>query len=176
MLHARLYTICFVFCYTSWHFYAFSRTNLLTRCHSASSLFFAVFVFQKSYTGNILGIGRNKSQSSYFSRSVTESKDETEGSQEAAMPPHGAGHPQAMPGAGVGPWSTSWRRPSPYIFPLKRKSKSTRSISMKHTASHRRGRREIRRVQKLFPAPCRKGESPPEAFFIAMPTSRVICE
>jgi hypothetical protein len=45
MLHACLYTICFVFCYTSWHFYAFSGTNLLTRCHSVSSLFSAVFVF-----------------------------------------------------------------------------------------------------------------------------------
>jgi hypothetical protein len=64
MLHACFYTICFIFCYTSWHFYAFSGTNLLTRCHSASSLFSAVFVFQKSYTGNILGIGRNKSQTS----------------------------------------------------------------------------------------------------------------
>jgi hypothetical protein len=84
MLHACLYTICFVFCYTSWRFYSFSRTNLLTRCHSASSLFSAIFVFQKSYTGNILRIGRNKSQSSYFSRSMTESKDETEGSQEVA--------------------------------------------------------------------------------------------
>jgi hypothetical protein len=41
-------------------FYAISGTNLLTRCHSASSLFSAVFVFQKCYTGNILGIGRNK--------------------------------------------------------------------------------------------------------------------
>jgi hypothetical protein len=47
-------------------FYAFSRTNLLTRRHSASSLFSSVFVFQKSYTGNILGIRQNKSQSSYF--------------------------------------------------------------------------------------------------------------
>jgi hypothetical protein len=45
--HACLYTICFVFCYTSWHFYAFSGTNLLTGRHSASSLFSAVFVFQK---------------------------------------------------------------------------------------------------------------------------------
>jgi hypothetical protein len=34
-------------------FYAFSGTNLLTRCHSVSSLFSAIFVFQKSYTGNI---------------------------------------------------------------------------------------------------------------------------
>jgi hypothetical protein len=47
-------------------FYVFFGTNLLTRCHSASSLFFVVFMFQKSYTGNILGIGRNKSWSSYF--------------------------------------------------------------------------------------------------------------
>jgi hypothetical protein len=116
-----------MFCYTSWHFYAFSRTNLLTRCNSTSYLFSAVFVFQKSYTGNILGIGRNKSRSSYFSRSVMESKAETEGSQEAATPPHGAGHPQTTPGPGVGPWSTSWRRPSAYIFPLMGKPK-TRSI------------------------------------------------
>jgi hypothetical protein len=47
MLHPCLYTICFVFCYTSWRFYAFSGTNLLTRCHGASSLFSAIFVFQK---------------------------------------------------------------------------------------------------------------------------------
>jgi hypothetical protein len=66
MLYACLCTICFVFCYTLWRFYAFSGTNLLTRCHSASSLFAAVFVFQKSYIWNILKIGRNKSQSFYF--------------------------------------------------------------------------------------------------------------
>jgi hypothetical protein len=45
MLHACSYTICFVFCYTSWCFYAFSRNNLLTRCHSVSFLFSAIFVF-----------------------------------------------------------------------------------------------------------------------------------
>jgi hypothetical protein len=68
MLHACLYTIFFVFFYTSWRFYAFSKTNLLTRCHSASSMFYAIFVIQKSYTGNILRIGRNKSRTSYFSK------------------------------------------------------------------------------------------------------------
>jgi hypothetical protein len=86
MLHACLYTICFVFCYTSWRFYAFSETNLLMRCHSVSSLFSAVFVFQKSYTGNILRIGRNKSRTSYFSQSETKSEDETEGGQSLATP------------------------------------------------------------------------------------------
>jgi hypothetical protein len=66
MLHAYSYTIFLVFCYTLWHFYAFFGTNLLTRCHSVSSLFSVVFVFQKSYTGNILGIGRNKNRTSRY--------------------------------------------------------------------------------------------------------------
>jgi hypothetical protein len=47
MLHACSYTICFEFCYTSWHFYAFSRINLLIRCHSASSLFLLFLCFKK---------------------------------------------------------------------------------------------------------------------------------
>jgi hypothetical protein len=53
-------------------FYAFSGTNLLTSCHSASFLFSAVFLFQKWYTGNILRIGRNKFLNSYFSRKLPE--------------------------------------------------------------------------------------------------------
>jgi hypothetical protein len=84
MLHAYFYTICLVFRYTSWHFYAISGTNLLTRCHSASSLFSAIFVFQKSYTGNILGIGRNKFLKSYFSWKLPEIlRGEGEGPQAA---------------------------------------------------------------------------------------------
>jgi hypothetical protein len=67
-------------------FYAFSGTNLLTRRHSASFLFSAVFVFQKSYTGNILGIRRNKGRTSYFSQSIAKSKDETEEGQGPATP------------------------------------------------------------------------------------------
>jgi hypothetical protein len=47
MLHACFYTICLVFRNTSWRFYVISGTNLLTRCHSASSLFFAVLCFRK---------------------------------------------------------------------------------------------------------------------------------
>jgi hypothetical protein len=86
MLHACFTPIALCFVYTLWHFYAFSETNLLTRCHSASSLFSTVFVFQKSYIGNILGIGRNEARSSYFPRHETESKGETEGGQEAGTP------------------------------------------------------------------------------------------
>jgi hypothetical protein len=78
-----------VFCYKRYRFYAFSETNLLTRRHSSSSLFSAIFVFQKSYTGNILRIGRNKSRTSYFSRHETKSEDETEGAR-------GRPHPRAV--------------------------------------------------------------------------------
>jgi hypothetical protein len=99
MLHACFYTICLVFCYTSWRFYAFSRTNLLTRCHSASFLFSAVFVFQKSYIGNILGIGRNKSQTSRYLTKLPEDQ------------------------RGDGEGATSWphnrvARPRPWLRPL----------------------------------------------------------
>jgi hypothetical protein len=86
-----LFDLCFV--YTSWNFYVFSGTNLLTRCHSASSLFSAIFVFQKSYTGNILGIRQNEARNSYFPRHETESKAETEEGQEVGTPPGGAGAP-----------------------------------------------------------------------------------
>jgi hypothetical protein len=95
MLHACLYTICFVFCYTSWRFYAFSGTNLLTRCHSASSLFSAVFVFLKSYTGNILGIGRNKSRTSYIYRSFVKTEDEMKGARSQAH--HQGARPSPWP-------------------------------------------------------------------------------
>jgi hypothetical protein len=95
MLHACSYTICLVFCYTSWRFNAFSGTNLLTRCHSASSLFSAVFVFQKSYTGNILRIGWNKSWTSYFYRSFAKTEDEMEGAR--GWPHHRGVRPSPWP-------------------------------------------------------------------------------
>jgi hypothetical protein len=56
-------------------------------------LFSAVFLFHVFTEGNILGIGSNKSQSSYFSDTKTESKGETDTSREAATPCHGAGPP-----------------------------------------------------------------------------------
>jgi hypothetical protein len=92
MLHAHFTPIALFFVYTLWHFYAFSGTNLLTRYHSASS-YFCCFVFQKSYTGNIIRIGQNKARSSYFAVMKTESKAKTEEGQEAATPGGGVGAP-----------------------------------------------------------------------------------
>ena len=46
MFHAVIMLIDTCFGCTLYYFYAFSGTNLLTRCHSASSVFFAVFSFR----------------------------------------------------------------------------------------------------------------------------------
>jgi hypothetical protein len=46
ILHAYFTPIALCFVYTLWHFYAFSGTNLLTRCHSASSCFLLFLCFR----------------------------------------------------------------------------------------------------------------------------------
>jgi hypothetical protein len=121
MLHACLHTICFEFCYTSWRFYTFFRTNLLTRCHSASSLFSTVFVFQKSYTGNILEIRRNKSRTSYFYRSFAKTEDEMARGQ----PHHQGARPSPWPRPPVvrPPGPPPDTAPSPIKSPRQKKPK-----------------------------------------------------
>jgi hypothetical protein len=158
-----------MFCYTLWHFYAFFKTNLLTRCHSASSLFSAAFVFQKSYTGNILGIGRNKSRTSYFYRSFAKTEDETEGGQGPASPP----------GGGPAPGRTNlwWDRLVHLLtLPLRLYSpldgKNLGDVSLFHETYY-----------KPMPSPSRDREDPgallgtlSEAFNTTMVTSGVMCE
>jgi hypothetical protein len=73
------------------------------------------------------------------------------------------------------PRSTSDAAPSPIKTP-DGKTLSTQSIFQKHIAIHCHRRPEIGRVQKLFPAPYRRGESPSEVFFIAMLASGAMSE
>jgi hypothetical protein len=124
MLHTCFYTIFLVFRYTSWYFYAFSGTNLLMRCHSASSLFSTIFVFQKCYTGNILGIGRNKSQMSRYFMELPKDR-RGDGSRARGRPHHRAARPRAGPRPLVvwAPWSTSDAAPSPIKTPRWEKPK-----------------------------------------------------
>jgi hypothetical protein len=117
-----------MFRYTLWHFYVFSGTNLLTSRHRASSLFSAIFVFQKSYTGNILGIGQNKFLKSYFSRKLREIRRGVRGG--ATRAPHTRAarpSPWPRPLCVRAPRSTSDDAPSPIKTP-DRKNLRTRSI------------------------------------------------
>jgi hypothetical protein len=73
------------------------------------------------------------------------------------------------------PWSTSGATPSPIRTPRWEKPKHPITFP-EYIAIRRRRRPKIGRVQKLFPTPCRRGESPPEVFFIAMLASGVMSE
>jgi hypothetical protein len=173
MLHACSYTICFVLCYTLWRFYAFSGTNLLTRCHSDSSLFSAYFVFQKSYTGNILGIGRNKSRTSYFYRSFTKTEDDTEGGQRPATPQGARPSPWPRPPMVSPPSPPPDDAPSPIKTPRWEKPKGQIAFPSNILQAVAVA---VGRIQELFLAPCRRGESLPEAFYTTMVASGVMCE
>jgi hypothetical protein len=73
------------------------------------------------------------------------------------------------------PWSTSDIAPSPIKTPRQEKPKDPITFQ-KHIAICHRHRPEIGRVHKLFSAPCRRGESPPEVFCITMLASGTMSE
>jgi hypothetical protein len=162
MLHACFYTICLVFCYTSWHFYAISGTNLLTRCHSASSLFSAIFVFQKSYTWNILGIGWNKFQKSNFSWKSIEDRTRAGG---------GPGDAHTTGGRGPSPGCAHplWGHPGCLLTPPLRLYKVSRWKTLGESVKFPEEFRSSAAADDEFwgtevsvPAPCWDREVPPE--------------
>jgi hypothetical protein len=162
MLHACFTPFASCFVYTSWRFYIFSRTNLLTRCHSASSLFSAVFVFQKSYIGNILGIGQNEDQNSYFSR--TKDGDRTR----AGGGPEGSHTLGWRPLACAALWCGG---PGPPLTPPLRLYKAIRLKTLKQSSFFQKEFRssaattdEFRGTEVPIPAPCRDAEVPPEPY------------
>jgi hypothetical protein len=75
-----------MFCYTSWHFYEFSGTNLLMRCHSASSLFSAVLCFRKVTHEILSELYETKAEPPNIYRSFEKTEEKTEGGHGLATP------------------------------------------------------------------------------------------
>ena len=119
---------------------------------------FCCFSFQKSYTGNILGIGRNENLASYFLETYTESKGEKEESPEASTPPGGAAPPLAAPGSGVGLTGALDHRTLAYLYPPNAKTLKESIIF------HEKFRRAATIETKFWgsegpiPSPCRDGD------------------
>jgi hypothetical protein len=86
MLHACFTPIALCFVYTSWHFYAFSGTNLLTRCHSASSCFLLFLYFKKVIQEIFSELDEMKAKPHIFPDTKTEYKAETEEGQGLTTP------------------------------------------------------------------------------------------
>jgi hypothetical protein len=84
MLHVCFTPIALCFIYTSCHFYAFSGTDLLTRCHSASSCFLLFLCFRKVTQEIFSELDEMKAKVPIYMK--TESKGETEEDQEVDAP------------------------------------------------------------------------------------------
>ena len=80
-------------------------------------LFSAVFVFQKSCTGNILGIARDKDPKSYFSVTKLEPEDEVQEGLEGLRQGPGAGPGLAAPSLCLADSGTPSRRLFAYKLP-----------------------------------------------------------
>ena len=86
MFHAVIMLIATCFGCTLYYFYAFSGTNLLTRCLSASSVFPPVFGFRNIYTKNIVKIGGNLFLRTYNIVKLPESEDHLGGRPQGPTP------------------------------------------------------------------------------------------
>ena len=63
MFHVDIIPIVTCFIYTSYHFYTFSGTNLLTRCYSASSCFLLFLYFRKAVKEIFSELNKNQRRS-----------------------------------------------------------------------------------------------------------------
>jgi hypothetical protein len=101
-----------VFRYTSWHFYAFSGTDLLTRCHSASSQFLLFLCFRKVTQEIFSELDDTKARHPDIYRSFQRTEKEKERSHRAATPPGAQPAPGPCRPVVWAPWSTSDAAPS----------------------------------------------------------------
>src|SRR5215216_3119950 len=85
MFHAYLVSTFLCFVHTLRYFYTFSGTNLLTRCHSASCLFSAVFGFRKASKEIFLELDGTKAEVPIFSDATRSPKERRSG---ATRRPH----------------------------------------------------------------------------------------
>jgi hypothetical protein len=126
-------------------------------------LFYDVFLFQISIEGNILRIGRNKSQSSYFSDMKTESKWRQRRAGRRSQHAMARAHPWSRRCGPLGRPPTSPFRL--YIVPDAKTLNKEASIHKKF-----RGTAAIeykfRGTEISVLAPCRDGELPPVLEYI----------
>jgi hypothetical protein len=116
-----------MFCYTSWRFYVFYRTNLLTRCHSASSLFLLFLCFRKATQEIFSELDEAKARIPIFPEASRSLKMRRRGAR--GRPHHGMA--RATPGRAMtrcGPLAHTLTLPFRLYNPLDGKTLRDRSI------------------------------------------------
>ena len=174
MFHAVIKLIATCFGCALYYFYAFSGTNLLTRCHSASSVFSAVFRFRNptreiSSESDEIFSSVNKISGSFRSPKTT--WGEPPGAHTlGGRGPRGG---RAQVGCGGPGWP-----PVPILrlyMPLDAKTLIRRLIFHEKFRPGRHRQSQIGGVLKLFPAPCRRGDHHQRALHHHV-ASDVMCE
>ena len=170
---------CFVYDHTCFmcifiQYLAFSGTNLLTRCRSASSCFL-LFLYFRKFTYEIFSeLDQTKAKVPNIPEDSGGQKDTWRGS--ARWPDATQARPDPGPCLG-GIWAHQGApdsASSPYNLCIG-KTLDTREKIHEKFRSRRHRWTLLGRVLELFPAPCRREKSSPEAFFITMPTSTPMC-
>jgi hypothetical protein len=118
-------------------------------------------VFQKIYTGNILRIGQNKSQNSYFSRTKDEDRKRAGGGPEGRLTRGWRTPLLAAPGGGEDPW-WPFDAASPPIKSLRTKTVDQSAFFPEQFRSAATVEEKFWGTEVSVPAPCRDGEVPPE--------------
>ena len=143
-------------------------TNLLTRCHSASSVF-CCFWFQKSCSGNILGIGRHEDRSPYFSNKYPESEGESKRGSRGATPCLGAAPSWPRLDRVWGPWPPT-DAALPPIYSVSRENPKSPSLHPRKVSQPPSSSTLVREGSEALP------DTPPERGIITMPASGVMHE
>ena len=117
MFHDDIMLIATCFGCTLYYFYAFSGTNLLTRCQSASSVFPSVFGFRNIYTENIVKIRGNFSSEHITSGSFRKTEEHLGGGPRGPHPTRARPGVWSRPARVWGPWLAPGSHPSPIYSP-----------------------------------------------------------
>ena len=132
MFHAFIIPIATCFIHTSWHFYAFSGTNLLTRCHSASSYFLLFFVSEKLFCKYPRNWTKQIATFLFFSTRSRSPKERRRGAPRRRPHPMARVGPRARCHVGSEPRASTDIAPSPIYYPRGENPKIQSHISRKH--------------------------------------------
>jgi hypothetical protein len=161
MLHACFTPIALCFVYTSWHFYAYSGTNLLTGCHSASSYFLLFLCFKKVTQEIFSELDETKAKVPIY---LTQRWSPNEIRRRARRQPHQV--VTRVPPGRATLWCGAPRCPlaSPFHLFNASDAKTLNQLASIHKKFHSATAIEdqFRGTEVSVPAPCRDGELPLE--------------
>ena len=138
MIHAYFHTICYMFCLHLIAFLCIFRTNILTRCHSASSCFLLFSRFRKVLKELFSELDGTKSSSLRIQRATRSPKETTRRAVGRTHPRVARVPPLARHHVVWGSRDPSDAALSPIYTPRRFNPKTIRHIRQKHPSRHRR--------------------------------------